>query len=1163
MATLSDLERQFNEHEYERYMADVLEKNTERRTRNLAYRNINPQQPSLSQQADDARQLHALKKSDKAQSLEDLEAGYTDSLEQEVQTSPAPVKPSSPVDAPHWEARSYLNPEGGPPLPGPMENSPLSRTVGPYIKQVPGLETGLDYLAMPGDYLRGVLSGQPGERVDPYTFTGADPNTMSRLQGAIRGGAGMLVDPLMVLGPLAGGLVRGLRSARSPLTIPPVEVPVGEIDPTVAGRSPKVVSGEPDSVPLGPRTQETGRVLAVPSLELGSQTNTVPAISARTGHPMKTSIPGLSPGEVGSEVEIPYRLESPFEGEAQTGQQTMLIPEVPSGVTSSTGGKRILQPEEQLGIGEQPLRPQVLRHPGIPEKKVLPNTPGSGIEDTEYPGLSSTAEAVKPLTETLQKISKREVWKQHLRDSLVPEQDYRLTLQTSPRGSVSVIEAERDSGLRYRHIPNAPSDIPLVFPGWPSRVTQSIIDTLHQVGPEGVNIGTSIHNVLSNRAVLTSNDVINTTNQLKQVAGVRGLPSKVIEGFRELSHGENAFIWGTHRYFKLSEAEVEQVWNYMYTGGKQVPQSTKARTFGDQLYQGMLLKPSQAAHEVDLQLYNPLTGKHQPFGAPSMFMPQIPTKPIAISGVSDTHLELLYNKQGGLEGTGKSFPLWKSQLSRILSQGGELREAKAAEAGMTESAIRYDMASKKYKGLEVTRLLDLEALGGSPYQWAKKLGYETDPFRAAFRYNSSAYLRTEWARALPQIEKDMAGIAERGGTDLTEWAAKAIERSQGIHTGLTETRLLRQLVKGVRDYNNVSMLQLGGLGSTPQLGYALGRAPLTRSMLGAVDFVVGRNRDLVEKSGAVFPTVMNLITQPEGPLATVSTGALRLYGISALDKWSRYFGGHVGVQYADFLEKALLKYPQKERLHDLVKEMGGDVKTILKAGHIPQDMKLAMIQRYANYVAGVPDARGLPLIATNETAYWRLANQYRSFMFSNQAELVRLWKQAPTWHDAINRVTKVLLGTGATAATTGAVSEFIRNAFTEESDGSPFVNKRLKKIVGDEGAAFAIQTLTYGLGALFGSLALTSLDSGWKLAAQITGGPTAGLIAGTAEDVVDSIIYGPSWKSVRTQARRVPFVGPLLAPIVQDQIAEDRRQEQVREKLRRALMPQSGFENEP
>jgi hypothetical protein len=894
-------------------------------------------------------------------------------------------------------------------------------------------------------------------------------------------------------------------------------------------------------------------------------------IGSKTGG--QGGLPGLGIGEYGSGESFTIPPEPGQIGWGRTtsrdlfpkpepfkpfdpGEQTLLVPE-PASPT-----KRILQPGEQLGADEVPLRPQVIRKPGFPTAEPLPVNPESGIANTEYPGLTPSVKEgeIKPFTREF--LEKTLADKAKIRDLDNPVKDYRVDLQISPRGSASVKAAEEDAGVRYSHIPHAPSDIPLVFPGWPSRLTQSTLEVLGGVGPAGKNIANSIDDVLSNRAVLTSSDTIATTQQLRQIAGVRGLPSRIIEGFRELTHGENAFIWGSHRYFNLSEAEIEQAFNYMYTEGRMVPKSTKAKAWADQLYAGMLRGPSQAAHDVGLDLYNPLTGKHEAYGAPGMHMPQIPVKATSLKGISDTHLELLYNKQGGATGTGKSFPMWKAQLNRIMSQGGELREVKAAESGLAEAGARFDMASKRYKGLEVTRLLDLEALGGSPYKWAQKFGYETDPFRAAFRANSNGYLRTEWARVMPEIEKNMGHIAEHGGTDLTQWATKAVQRAQGLNTGLDETNIMRNLVKGVRDFNNVTMLQLGGLGSTPQLGYALGRAPIGKAMLGAVDFVVGKNREVVEKSGAILPSVMNNMIQPEGALATVSTGALRSYGISSLDKWSRYFGGHVGVRYADFLEKALLKQPQNKRLHLLIEEIGGNANAIIKEGKIPEAMRLAMVQKYANYVAGVADTRGLPLIATSETAYARLANQYRSFMFSNQAELVRLWKNAPTTHDAINRITKVLLGTSATAATTGAIAEYIRNAFTD-NEGNPFVNKKLKKLVGDDGAAFAIQTMTYGLGALFGSLVLTALDNEWKAAAQLVGGPTAGLVVGVVQDVMDSVINGPNWKSLRTASRRVPVLGPVLAPIVHENMVEDQRMERKREQLRRSLMPPSGFENQP
>lgn len=1108
MATPEELEKWYMEEEYKRYMADVLEKNERRRQENPSYPKVDPNQPAFSPEAERIRQLEAMGERDVYTRLEE---DYQRSLKQAppqaapivVEKTPLSLAERYQAYRPDWSKVT----EGPPMSPGdPGWEAWNLRKAGQFVS-APYQELSAP-LATARDYVLGAITGSPGEARTPHEVGSmvGEPSVdwyKNIIPAIVETTADLAGDPLALytLNPFRK-TIGAVPPPQGGPTIPPIQI----VDIEVARRSIPSATGAPDIPPPGPQAIPTGKTLTVPALEPGEMTSS-------TKYPIKSGRPTLVPGE--------------FED----------VPPIPEGQTSllavpQEGGKRIVGPGEQLSQGEVPLREQVFRHPGFPE--------------------ATTAKAVEPVTQALEKLAKREEGKRLLRESQSPLQDYRLKLQVSPRGSVSVTEAEKDAGLRYTKDPLVPTDIPLVFPGMTSRVTQSITDVLSQMGPPGKNIAGAIQNILSNRSVFTSNDVLNTTPKLTEIAGRRPPASRVIEGFRELSQGENAFVWGTHRYFNLSEQEVEQVWNYLYTNGRMIPTSTKARAFGDQLYEGMLYGPSASAHEAGLSLYNPLTGKHEAFGAPGKFMPQIPVHPVSIQNISDTHLQLLYNRQGGFDGTGKTFPMWKAQLKRIMSQGGELREAKAAGSGMDEAASAYDLASKKYKGLEVTRLLDLEALGGSPYQWAKKLGYETDPFRAAFRYNSSAYLRSEWARAMPQLEKDVAQIAEKGGTDITEWVVKAINRSQGINTGLDETRFLRQLVKGVRDFNNVTMLQLGGIGSSPQLGYALARAPLSRSLLGAVDFVTGNNRELVEKSGAAFPTLLNTMIQPEGPLSTISTGALRTYGVSLLDKWSRYFGGHVGVRYVDFLEKALLKYPNKQRLHTLIDEMGGDVNTIIREGRIPEPMKYAMIQRYANYAAGIPDARGLPLHATNETSYARLANQYRLFLYNNQAELVRLWKEAPTLTDAIARISKVIAGTGTIAAGSGALSEAIRNSFTEGS-GSPFVNKKLKELVGDEGSAFALQTLLYGLGAIYAATILTALDGGWKLAAQLTGGPTASLAVGVKDDVIDSIIEGPGWKSARTAARRTPIAGPVLAPIVQEEAKEEARRARKREDLRRSL----------
>lgn len=1138
MATLDadELERQFNEQEYQRYLADVLEANARRREQNPMFRRVDPSQPAFSEEAEKLRQLQAIEKSNTGKTLDPealermyqatrnvTEAGRQLGLPQEQYPTTPENRAFQVTPATLYSVYQAYRPDWGKivqPLPqtGPFEGEEaLERKFGEFL--LGGYQELAAPFATARDYVLGAITGAPGTARTPAEVGSlfGEPSTDWRknvIPAIIETGLDIVGDPLALFGPSL------MRAAARRGTIPQVTPASTDVDVSIAGEITPRGVGEPDYPPSGPRTLETGRTLTVPALEPGEMT------SAKK-YPIRYGRPTLVPGEF---EDVPPVTE---------GQTSLLAhPEV--------GGKRIREAGEQLGMGEVPLRPQrQLRVPSLTKPDVKPP-------------IQETVKTLDYIQETLKKIAKREEGKRLIRESYAPQQDYRITLQTSPRGSVSVIEAERDSGLRYSKIPGAPSDIPLVFPGWPSRITQSIVDTLKQIGPPGVNIGNAVESVLSNRAVLSSADVIKATTRLTEIAGTRGTPTRFIEGFRELMQGENAFIWGTHRYWNLTPEEVEQVWNYLYTQGRMIPASTKARAFGDALYETMLYGPSRAAHEAGLQLYNPLTGKHEEFGAPSMFMPQIPVHPTSIKNISDTHLQLLYQRQG----TDMPFPLWKAQLQRILSQGGELREAKAAGEGFTESGIRYDMASKRYKGLEVTRLLDLEALGGSPYQWAKKFGYETDPFRAAFRYNSTGYLRTEWARAMPQIEMDMAAIAERGGQDLTEWVVKAINRSQGINTGLDESRLVRQIGKGVRDFNNVTMLQLSAAGSLPQLGYALGRAPILQSILGGLDFVVGNNRKLLESSGALYPSLMNMMVQPEGPLAIASTGALRSYGTSLLDKWSRAFGGHVGIRYVDFLEKSLLKYPGKERLHKLVEEIGGDVNTIIREGHIPEPMKMAMIQKYANYAAGIPDPRGLPLIATSETAYWRAVNQYRTFLFNNGAELTRLWKQSPTLPEAISRITKVVLGTGAL----GGVSEAVRNAITDglsDSDKNLFVNKTLKEVVGDEGAAFLIQTVAYSLGALYGALALTALDNGWKFAAQLTGGPTASLAVGLAEDTVDSLIHGPGWRSVRTVARRLPILGPTASSIVREEIAEETRQNRQREQLRRSLTDRPGRLNQP
>lgn len=95
--------------------------------------------------------------------------------------------------------------------------------VGRGIMSIPGAPTALNLLTAPGEYLRGVAAGRPGERVSPAELLNlgerVSAGELSPLQASLRETAVGLADPLLFLGGVPG-LIRGLRGVKPPL--PPV-----------------------------------------------------------------------------------------------------------------------------------------------------------------------------------------------------------------------------------------------------------------------------------------------------------------------------------------------------------------------------------------------------------------------------------------------------------------------------------------------------------------------------------------------------------------------------------------------------------------------------------------------------------------------------------------------------------------------------------------------------------------------------------------------------------------------------------------------------------------------------------------------------------------------------------------------------------------------------
>lgn len=982
--------------------------------------------------------------------------------------------------------------------------------------------TALDVLAMPGDYTRGVLKGRPGERVSPFDFfTPSSPyEELSPAQGAIRGAAGMMIDPLVFAGPVGGMVSRYLRATP---TIPAIAQAaprmMGEIDPVVASRVTPQASAVPDWPAPGPRVDQTGNTLTVPALEPGIKYDPIQGKYPINRPP---SWPNMTPGEYG-----PLKPRELYEGDPnlipeQEGQLSLLAqPEV--------GGKVVRKPEDQIITGEIPIRPQVARMPGFPQK--------------------STAKIMQPITKALKSMTyeERKLMSQAeadlLRQQPAPSTEVGVKLTVSPRGSVHVEQVGEpvSAGTRI----NLPDMTEMgtaggvVFPSLTQRAFQSTTDVLKYIGPRGKRISQLIDNAYGNRATLSSNNTVDLVRSLDEIAGRRSVSGRVLEGIKELSHGENAFVLGLHRVWNFSEPEVESLFNYMYTQRRMAPLNEKVRAAGEALSKYGL--ETAAAHPGvrELKVWNPLTGKNVPVGEPGMFMPQQPVHKALREALRDRDMKILYEKAGGLEGTGLSFEKFRSQIFSVFGESGEVRAFKA-------------------RGLENARLLDLEALGGSPYQWAKKLGYETDPFRATFRYNTMATLRGEFKLIEPELQQHLQAIAESGNKYASNWAQMAVDRSLMTKTGYEHQQWLQDTVKGIRDFNNVTLLQLGGIASIPQLTYAIARGGLWRSVLGTVDLLSKTDRTIIDRSGALLPSLMNELLQPTGPLAIASTGALRAYGVNAVDKFSRYFAGHVGNRYVQFLEQRLKDHPSSNRVRGLITELGGDPEVILRAGVIPDNVKARMIQNFSNYTAGVADARGLPLGGLNEGPWATLVRQYRTFAMNNAAEIRRQIKGAPTLYDGILRA--VRLGTGGflTGAAVHTITDGIWNSLSAHPSK---VNSGLSKTIGDEDLAWIAESIVLGLGTVEGMLVLQAMDDEARAVAQGIGGPTASLAIGTTKDITSTLKEGLGPKSARTAARHAPIVGPMVRALLQESIDEETRMEKKRRELRNSLKPNSGFGN--
>ena len=635
------------------------------------------------------------------------------------------------------------------------------------------------------------------------------------------------------------------------------------------------------------------------------------------------------------------------------------------------------------------------------------------------------------------------------------------------------------------------------FPSMPERVIPAVTDVMLTYGTLGNQMADLTDWVYGTRARDTARDITALDAALDQAVGKRKFWSKQKENLTQIS-GDNVFVKSLGRHWNLSQADEEMIFNHLDSGGVE-PVTPRLQPVVDALFEKGSRPASADPGVQSLMVTDPLTGKKFPVGVPSKFMPHRPVTQMAKDALNDFHWNALYQRKGG-QNLGITKEEFKQRVLAVLGYDQEV-------------------VAQKMRGLETARMLDLGALGGSRYQWAKKFGLETDAYRAIAQYNAAARLRGNMA----QIEKPMQDILNTIPAEdkaAREWLSLAHKRIMIHDTDFDMTTDLSNTLRGVSHVTDVLMLPLGGLANVSQVIYPIARGGVTNTLKGFGSMLSPADRLIVDRSGAMFPALLNEVTKPTGPMATLSSAAFRGYMLRPVDSFTRFFAGHVGNVAVKSYEAGFLKNPSSQRMQGLIRELGGDPVEILKAGKISDDMRLLMIQKFANGAAGVTDVRGVGLWLTSENPTYKLVNKYRNFSMANAAEINRTVLNAPDVRTGIERGVRLIAGAYAIG---GGVNE-LRKAITNSLMGAEAPKDK-------KGAAVILERLALGLGAAHGMLLVQLAHNPANAVSNAVAGPAVGLIGRLAEDMYQTAAIGPGWRSVDTLSSLGP-TGPIVGPLV-------------------------------
>ena len=955
--------------------------------------------------------------------------------------------------------------------------------------------------------------------------------------------------------PFVGSRVRTWPQ-KPPIDITPKTMTPDELKLLVQKRQdyPESV-GHPDQ-PLAPQTRQyTGEVVYDQSLVPGTH----PIVDGRTSRR----------DALGNKVRLPSQMQQggyPTVAEGQlpldmqvergvVGEKVNLVPPGAQGEllggpfneaeTTDSPFPRPYRQDEQTEMGLIPLRPQRYFPPMKSQNPALANEVARELREPSIDVDEESGTYWDPVT--LSEVPKRwDIWRgvrtkeeQALLDTIASEDprlsrhgipveghyllDNKAFSMNDPIVTIPGTSRTAHAGVQVDERFSLPEKIVLptgevkLLSGQ-VRASGAVTDVMRKAGTAGRMMADMIDNAYETASAQFGSSENRLMKALADQPGKRPWLSRKLEGVKTFMTKDGEGVRGDPTRRSLvrergfTQAEADAIWNYMYTGGKW-PASERVKQGADDLFRELHALSSDPAFR-EIEYKNALTGEMVKAGNPSLHMPQLPRNAITVDAINAGHWKILYIRHGG-EASGKTLEQFKHDIVAIS---------------------RGDNEAGTYQLHNWTRTLDLSSLGGSPVEWARKLGYESDPLVATLRAIRSGYLRGQ-LKSISQPINDLLGTIPSEAADTKNWLDKAAHAALLEPHTTSTTDMVRRNIQKAMQVINIGSLQLSGVLNYGQIIYPVARAGMLNSTKGFLRLFSAADRDMMRDAGVLVPNMLTKLHNTQGAMAVYASLFQHSYGTSMSDRHIRVISGLIGDTMIAGIEKSFLNpplnpvkrlfSPSQNVLKHNIEELGGDPQQILLEGKIPETMRLKMIQRFANYTAGISDVRGVPLLLLSDSPWAKFRNLYQTYAGANMAESRRLIENAPNKREAARRIVTLFMGATTVGTAESLLMHELEDALT--NDPTPW----------EVDGRFVMEATAMGLFNLPAVALVAGLRDPGHAVSNLIGGVPGGYANGIWQDLVSTMEHGFGWGSFEHIIRKTP-AGKLLGPPVREKANEER-----------------------